>query len=225
MNKIFKSGGRWQVLKKRVSPAVIAFQALAVTAAVVLAVMLLEYRSESDPVPAKEFSTTAFSGESADGVIKLSALLDPAAFAGQNHHVPSHFALHDMVKIQLPRPAFRLPESVVPEFRGLPVAESGTFTDLRVPSAVEEKMVPPEIFAVMYDERGKEVARWQIKIPPQREMTVFRIAGNNVLQHTVVTASCGDQNMDKKALDQAMALRLKPGVYAVCYPQTVRQEI
>lgn len=213
------------MLKKRVSPAVIAFQAMAATAAVLLALMLLEYRSESAPVPAKEFSTTAFSDENASGIVKLSTLLDPAAFAGQNHHVQPQFALHNMVKIKLPRPIFRLPESVMPEFKGLPVAENGTFTDLRVSSAVEEREISPDVFAVMYDECGKEITRWQIKTPPQKEMTVFRITGNNALQRTAVTASCGDQNMDKKALNQALTLRLKPGIYAVCYPQIARQEI
>lgn len=213
------------MLKKRVSPAVIAFQAMAATAAVLLAVMLLEYRSESAPVPAKEFSTTAFSDESATGIVKLSNLLDPSAFAGRSHHIQSQFALQDMVKIKLPRPMFRLPESVVPEFKGLPVAANGTFTDLRVPSAIKEKTIAVATFAVMYDERGKEIARWQIKMPPQKGMTVFRISGNNALQHTAVTSSCGDNSMDKKALDQALAMRLKPGIYAVCYPQNVRQEI
>lgn len=225
MNKIFKSGGRWQVLKKRVSPAVIAFQALTATACVLLTVMLLKYRSESAATPVQKFRRTAFSGANPGGIIRLSNTLDPASFTRERPDQVSKFALADMVKITMPRPELRSSGITIPEFTKLPTTEIGYFADLRIQPAGEKTEKIPAASAVMYDENGREIARWRISNAPEKAATVFRIDGNGKFQYTAVTASCGDHTMDQYALNRALSLRLVPGVYSVWYPQNKKREM
>ena len=55
-------------------------------------------------------------------------------------------------------------------------------------------------------------------------MTILQIAGTGALQHSRIMVSCGDPEMDKKALARVTELRLDNGIYSIWYPD-VKQEI
>lgn len=224
MNKIFKSGGRWQVLKKRVSPVVIAFQALLATGCTVLVVLLFEYRPETGTPVVRDFRYTSYFSSGNSQLRKLSGELDPAAFTREKNVPIPQFPLQEMVKIKLLRPEKVLPAMETPGAAVLPVTAVGFYPDHRTVPANYGDISAPEAVAVMYDESGRELARWASSGKPQKEMTILQIDGTGALQHSRIMVSCGDPEMDKKALARVTELRLDNGIYSVWYPD-VKQEI
>ena len=221
MNKIFQSGGRWQVLKKRVSPAVIIFQAMLATGAVLLLTMLLKYRPESGTPVTRNFRHTYGLTALDTNLAKLSGTLDPASFTREKQVAIPQFQLQDMVKIKLLRPRPVPVAAELPVFRELPVAERDFYPDLRVTPA--EATPSRSAMAVMYDEYGNELGRWEESAVTANTRTVFRIDNNGAVQYPLVTESCGSCEVDQKAVSRAMKLRLNSGIYSVWYPNVKRE--
>ena len=221
MNKIFKSGGKWQVLKKRVSPAVIAFQAFSVTVLVMLAVLLLKYNPETAPAVKREFHRTISLSSGTCDFNRLLDELDPSRNANPSPAIPE-FAVQQMVKFKLYRPQLVTEPVKLPGFRNFSIAPIGIYPDFRTaPETADQPPVSPEM-AVLYDQDGQEIARWKPAAAPTGEKTVFRIDGQGALKHTMLTISCGNNAVDRQALIQAASMQLKSGIYSVWYPTAKR---
>lgn len=221
MNKIFKSGGKWQVLKKRVSPAVIAFQAFSVTVLVMIAVLLLKYNPETVPAAKRDFHRTISLSSGSLNFNRLLDELDPSCSANHSPVIPE-FAVQQMVKFKLYRPQLVTEPVKLPGFRNFSVVPVGVYPDFRTtPEAADEPRLSLEM-AVLYDQYGKEIARWKPAADPIGEKTVFRVDGQGALKHTMLTTSCGNNAVDRQALTQAASMQLKSGIYSVWYPTAKR---
>ena len=221
MNKIFKSGGKWQVLKKRVSPAVIAFQALLATALVMFLIMLLKYNPEAAPAVKREFRQTTYLNVNDSNFNRLLDELDPSAEVAHAPAVPK-FAVTQMVKFKLYRPQLVTEPVKLPEFKTLPTGEIALYPDFRTSPETNTLLPRTLAMAVLYDQSGKELGRWQTDTLPDGEKTIFRIEGSGALQHTVIMTSCGNNSADRQALVKALALHLDNGIYSVWYPTAKR---
>ena len=221
MNKIFKSGGKWQVLKKRVSPAVIAFQALLATALVMFLIMLLKYNPEAAPAVKREFRQTTYLNINDSDFIRLLDELDPAAETNHTPAVPK-FAVTQMVKFKLFRPQLVMEPVKLPGFQTLPTGEIAIYPDFRTTPENNALLPQTQAMAVLYDQSGKELGRWQTDILPDGEKTIFRIEGSGALRHSVIMTSCGNNSADRLALAKALALHLDNGIYSVWYPTAKR---
>ncbi len=221
MNKIFKSGGKWQVLKKRVSPAVIAFQALLATALVMFLIMLLKYNPEAAPAVKREFRQTTYLNVNDSNFTRLLDELDPSAEVSHAPAVPK-FAVTQMVKFKLYRPQLVTEPVKLPEFKTLPTGEIALYPDFRTTPETNTLLPRTQAMAVLYDQSGKELGRWQTNTLPDGEKTIFRIEGSGALQHTVIMTSCGNNSADRLALAKALALHLDNGIYSVWYPTAKR---
>lgn len=225
LNKIVKSGGKWRSLPRRVSPVLNVLQALAVTVAVMAAVSALKYRTTITTSPVKSHRrTTVMVDENNHPLTRVSRALDPASFLLDH---PGSKALPaatrsvsgGLLKLELPRP--QKPETLpalskFSKFKIEPLPSSGDATinsgHHRPPALL------PEVQAVMYDEYGNVISRWQYDGKSHRNMTLFRVDGEGVLQHFSIIASCGSSTVDQQALQRAQQLQLPRGLYSVCYP-------
>lgn len=221
MNKIFKSGGKWQVLKKRVSPAVIAFQALLATALVMFLIMLLKYNPEAAPAVKREFRQTTYLNVKDSDFNRLLDELDPLT---ETNHTPAlpKFAVTQMVKFKLYRPQLVMEPVKLPGFKTLPTGKIALYPDFRTAPETNGFLPQTPAMAVLYDQSGKELTRWQTDTLPDGEKTIFRIEGRGALQHTVIMTSCGNTSADRQALAKALALHLDNGIYSVWYPTAKR---
>ena len=221
MNKIFKSGGKWQVLKKRVSPAVIAFQALLATALVMFLIMLLKYNPEAAPAVKREFRQTTYLNVNDSDFTRLLDELDPSTETSHTPEIPK-YSVTRMVKFKLYRPQLVTEPVKLPGFKALPTGEIALYPDLRTTPETNALPSQPQAMAVLYDHSGKELARWQTDTLPSGEKTIFRIEGSGALQHSVIMTSCGNNSADRQALAKALALHLDSGIYSVWYPTAKR---
>lgn len=222
MNKIWKSSTKWRRLPKRVSPLLNVVQALASVAAVVLFLLLFQYRQSTAATQLREVRYTAYIDEKSHPLASLARELDPADFLHNNPGklaVPHHIYENSNVKLELPRPGRAYALSGAVGFKKF--AADGmvpTADPVVMPSEIKLFREMPETQCIMYDRSGKELARWKKSSDAGLQTMLFRIEGKGIYQRQFVVSSSGDRAVDQQILRKAIELQLSDGLYSVTHP-------
>ena len=223
MNKIIKSSGKWRALPRRVSPMLNFVQACLIVAIVVLLISTLKYRKHEETFAAKGVWNTVLIDDM-HPLGKVSGELDPVAFLSDHpgrKALPAVMPAADTFNFRVIDPKTESAAVAISEFKKFNVADTVISVDATVNSAnsVPAVEIPANnIFAVMYDESGREITRWQCKIRNSNAPTLFRVNGKGELQYCSLIASCGDAESDAQVLRTADKMPLANGLYTVYYP-------
>ena len=226
MNKIVKSSGKWRSLPRRVSPVLNFMQALLAVAVVILLISTLKYRKSGENTSTKGVWNSAVIYDF-HPLGRVSGELDPAAFLNDHpgrHALPAVVPAADTLPFKVIRPDIKPGTVVVPEFEKFEVTDMPVSADMSVNSINEYPAVKlPEnnSHAVMYNESGREISRWQFKKYGVNAPTLFRVDGEGVLQYFSLIGSSGDAEADKLALQTAQKMQLSSGLYTVYYPRNI----
>lgn len=222
MNKIWTHGSKWHKLPKRVSPLLNVIQALVSIAAVILFLLLFQYRKAEPGTVKPRGRYTAYIDEKTSLLAKLSKELDPSEFLHDHpghQAVPQHIYESPEVKIELPRPGRSYALSGVSGFKKFQLAGTRQAADPVVmppeytcSSAVEENV------CIMYDSSGRELARWKSSANGNLKHTLLKIDGKGILLHCRFLSPSGDGELDKEILRKATELHLASGLYSVLHP-------
>ena len=222
LNRLWKNGGTWRKLPRRVSPLINVVQALTVVTAVVMFLLLFQYRQTASSHSARRIRKTAYISEKDHPLAKLAAELDPADFLHNNPGqmaVPRHIYEVSQVRLDLPRPGRMY---VLPGVAGFK-----KFT-LDVPEAVADPMLKPEgvvvpaqipeAMNIMYDAFGREIVRWQSDFEAKEQNCLFRIEGRGFMQCVQIVSSSGNPMVDQQIMRKAVEMHLPAGLYSVLHP-------
>lgn len=222
MNKIWKHGSKWRKLPKRVSPLLNVVQAVVSIAAVILFLLLFQYRKAEPGTIQPRGRHTAYIDEKTNPLAKLSKELDPSEFLHDHpglQAVPEHIYERAEVKIDLPRPKRTYALSGVAGFK--------KFRNVENKAAADPVVMPPEYTmpragetdeCIMYDSFGRELARWQSKTSGNLKNTLLKIEGRDILLHCRFLSPSGDDELDREILRKATELHLPAGLYSVIHP-------
>ncbi len=219
MNKLWKNGGTWRKLPRRVSPLLNVIQAFAAVAAVILFLLSFQYRKAASPSSAHRIRKTAYISEKDHPLAKLAGDLDPAAFLHNNPGklaVPRYIYELSQVRFDLPRPGRMYVLPGVAGFKKLV---------LNAPEAVADPVLPPgevvqfpEAMNIMYDAFGREIIRWQSDFEAEKQNSLFRIEGKGFMQSVQMVTSSGNTMVDQQIMRKAVELHLPAGLYSVIHP-------
>ncbi len=222
MNKIWKHGGKWRKLPKRVSPLLNVVQAVAAIAAVILFLLLFQYRKTEAGTVRPRVRYTAYIDEKTHTLAKLSKELDPSGFLHDHpgsKAVPEHIYESGNVKIDLPRPERTYALAGVAGFKKFQITRDRRAAD---PAVMPMEFTSPRTQAagecIMYDNFGKELARWKSRHSGNLKNTLLKIDGRGILLHSRFVASSGDSELDEQILRKAAELHLPAGLYSVIHP-------
>ena len=212
---------RWQkLLPKRVSMTVLVIQAAAVTAGIFLLSLLLRYRSGTTPDRSAGRRLTGYHVRTDAAIDRAVCELDPAGFtelSKSDDGVGAGRKFSGEIELKLPRTAEVFSANTINKAEFLPVAVMAATPDMHPGLPASPAAVPADC-AVFCNENGEELARWKVAPGSAKNATVFRIAGEGVLQYAALTVSCGNAELDQEALRRAGKLQLPGGLYSVWYP-------
>ena len=222
MNKIWTHGSKWRKLPKRVSPLLNVIQALVSIAAVILFLLLFQYRKPEPGTVKPRGRYTAYIDEKTNLLAKLSKELDPSEFLYDHpghQAVPQHVYENPEVKIDLPRPDRSYALSGVSGFKKFQLAGTRQVADpVVMPSEYTCSTGRETDVCIMYDTFGRELARWKSKNNGNLKNTLLKIDGKGILLHCRFLNPSGDGELDKEILRKAAELHLPSGLYSVIHP-------
>ncbi|MBO5821405.1 MAG: hypothetical protein J6R86_00155 [Lentisphaeria bacterium] len=222
MNKIWKHSSKWRKLPKRVSPLLNVIQALAAIAAVILFLLLFQYRKAESGTVQPRVRYTAYIDEKTHSLAKLSKELDPSEFLHDHPGhlaVPEHIYENGKVKIDLPRPKRTYALSGAAGFKKFQIAQTRRTADpVVMPPEYTRSSAYEENVCIMYDSFGKELARWKSQHSGNLKNTLLKIEGSGILLHSRFVTPSGDDELDKQIQQKASELHLRAGLYSVIHP-------
>lgn len=222
MNKIWKHGSKWRKLPKRVSPLLNVVQALVAIAAVILFLLLFQYRQAEPGTVRPRVRYTAYIDEKTHNLAKLAKELDPSGFL---HDHPGHLAAPEhiyengKVKIDLPRPERTYALSGVAGFKKFQITRNRRTADpVVMPPEYTRSRAQEDNVCIMYDSSGKELARWKSRYSGNLKNTLFKIDGRGILLHSSFVTPGDDHELDEQIRQKATELHLPAGLYSVIHP-------
>ena len=222
LNRLWKKGTTWRRLPRRVSPLLNVIQAFAAVGAVVLFLLLFQYRESASPLPMHRIRKTAYISEKDHPLAKLAVKLDPAGFLHNNPGqlaVPRHIYEVSQVKLDLPRPGRMYVLPGVKGFKKLALDVPQAAGDpMLIPGGAVLPVQIPEAMNIMYDAFGREVVRWQSDIDAAKQNSLFRIEGRDFMQCIQMVNSSGNPTVDQQIMRKAVELHLPSGLYSVLHP-------
>lgn len=219
MNSFFKSG---KPLKRVKNPAVsITFQALLAGGVFVLLLLTVGYHQESGRNSITGHRRCVYLTERGDGFARLLGKLDPSDGLKYDENGGFMSLVPEFEKELVPG-VLRVEEKIaVPETPGFVPFKSSEFhpsADLR-PLSGEPEGTSGSLPAVLFDDCGREVMRWE-ETGVAGGMAFIRVSGENIYKSGEVLVSSGSAEVDRKLLQLVREKDLASGGYCAVFPKT-----
>lgn len=219
MNRLFKSGKRLKSVKH---PAVsITFQALLVSGIFVLLLLTVGYRQEHSRSSRPGRRRCAYLTDSGNNFARLLSRLDPSDSLKSDEN-GGFMSLLPEFQNELSPGLLRVEEKMAvprtPEFVPFRTTALQISADLR-PMSGNISGNSGTLPAVMFDDNGREVARWQSD-PVPGGVAFIRVRNENIYRNAEVFVSCGSEEVDRKLLQLIKERELPTGAYCAVFPKS-----